>query len=283
MSKHSRRSRWSFLPSLLLLPALAASAAAQTSVVTGRVTGEQGNPLEVATVFITEMNIATQTDAQGRYTITIPAERARGQAVVLRARRIGHVATSRPISITPGSQTQDFVLRQDVNRLSDVIVTGVTAGTEQRKIPFAVATLSTADMPVPSSNALTQLQGKVPGAQIVMPGGRPGQAPSIVLRGPKSLDASGRSQGPLIIVDGVILGGGTQDINPLDIESIEVVKGAAGSSLYGSRAGSGVIQITTKSARNAPAGLRFNVRNEAGFSDIQGEYPFAQRHFVRMD
>ena len=283
MSSHSRRSRWSLPLSLLLLPTLAATAYGQGAVISGRVTAEQGNPLEVATVFITEMNVAAQTDAQGRYTITLPAERVRSQAVVLRARRIGHVATSRPITLTPGPQTQDFVLRADINRLSDVVVTGVTAGTEQRKIPFAVATLSTADMPVPASNALSQLQGKVPGAQIVMPGGRPGQAPSIVLRGPKSLDATGRSQGPLIIVDGVILGGGTQDINPLDIESIEVVKGAAGSSLYGSRAGAGVIQITTKSGRNAAPGLRFNVRNEVGFSDIQGAYPFARRHTVRMD
>jgi TonB-linked SusC/RagA family outer membrane protein len=278
-----RRCTARFLLGLLFLPVLALSASAQATVITGRITAEQGNPLEVATVFITEMNIAAQTDAQGRYTITIPAERVRSQAVVLRARRIGHVAASRPISITPGPQTQDFVLRQDINRLSDVVVTGVTAGTEQRKIPFAVQTLTTAEMPVPSSNALTQLQGKVPGAQIVMPSGRPGTAPAIVLRGPKSLDASGRSQGPLIIVDGAILDGGTQDLNPQDIESIEVVKGAAGSSLYGSRAGSGVIQITTKSAKNAPSGIQFNARNEVGFSDVQGRYPFATRHSMMMD
>ena len=95
MSSHSRGSRWSFALSLLLLPTLAATAHGQGAVISGRLTGEQGNPLEVATVFITEMNIALQTDAQGRYTISIPAERVRSQAVVLRARRIGHVATSR--------------------------------------------------------------------------------------------------------------------------------------------------------------------------------------------
>ena len=283
MSRFSRRSLHSFLLSPLLLLGLAGAAHAQGAQITGRVTAEQGNPLEIATVYITEMNVSVMTDAQGRYTISLPAERVRGQAAVLRVRRIGHVATSRPITITPGSQTVDFVLKQDINRLSDVVVTGVTAGTEQRKIPFAVQTLSTADMPVASSNALSQLAGKVPGAQIVMPSGRPGTAPSIVLRGPKSLNASGRSQGPLIIVDGVILNGGTQDLNPHDIESIEVVKGAAGSSLYGSRAGSGVIQITTKSSRNAAPGVQFNARNEIGFSDVQGAYPFARRHMVMMD
>jgi TonB-linked SusC/RagA family outer membrane protein len=283
MSSHRRRSRWSFALSLLLLPTLAATAYGQAAVISGRLTGEQGNPLEVATVFITEMNIAQQTDAQGRYSITIPAERVRSQAVVLRARRIGHVATSRPITITPGPQTQDFQLKLDINRLSDVVVTGVSAGTEQKKMPFAVATVNAADMPVASSNALSQLQGKVTGAQIVMPSGRPGQAPAIVLRGPKSLNATGRQQGPLVIVDGIILNGGTQDINPLDIESIEVVKGAAGASLYGSRAGAGVIQITTKSSANGSPGVRFNIRNEVGFSDIQGRYPAATRHMLRMD
>lgn len=283
MSRSSRCRLQSFLLSPLLLLGLATIAHAQAAQISGRVTAEQGNPLEIATVYITEMNVSVMTDAQGRYTISLPAERVRGQAAVLRVRRIGHVAASRPITVTPGNQTVDFVLKQDVNRLSDVVVTGVAAGTEQRKMPFAVTQLSTAEMPVPSSNALSQLQGKVTGAQIVMPSGRPGQAPSIVLRGPKSLNASGRSQGPLIIVDGVILDGGTQDINPLDIESMEVVKGAAGSSLYGSRAGSGVIQITTKSGKNAAPGVRFNVRNELGFSDVQGKYPFAERTTLRLD
>ena len=283
MSSSSRSSWKSLLLSPLLLVGLAGAAHAQAAQIAGRVTAEQGNPLEIATVYITEMNISVMTDPQGRYTITIPAERVRGQAAVLRVRRIGHVAGSQPITINPGTQTVDFVLKQDINRLSDVVVTGVTAGTEQRKLPFAVQTLSTAEMPVPSSNALSALAGKVPGAQIVMPSGRPGTAPSIVLRGPKSLDASGRSQGPLIIVDGAILNGGTQDLNPHDIESIEVVKGAAGASLYGSRGGSGVIQITTKSSRNAAPGVRFNARNEIGFSDVQGEYPYARRHMVLMD
>jgi TonB-linked SusC/RagA family outer membrane protein len=247
------------------------------------VTSDQGAPLELANVYIQEMNISVVSDSSGRYSINIPAERVRGQAATLRVRRIGFVAVSMPITISAGTQTHDFALKMDVNRLSDVIITGVSAGTEQKKVPFAVTQLNTADMPVPSSNALAQLQGKVPGAQIVMPSGQPGQAPAIVLRGPKSLNADGRSQGPLIIVDGIIMSGGTQDLNPLDIESIEVVKGAAGSSLYGSRAGAGVIQITTKSGRNAAAGLRFNVRNESGFSDNQGAYPYATRHFLMMD
>src|SRR5688500_2156998 len=74
-----------------------------------------------------------------------------------------------------------------------------------------------------------------------------------------------------------------QDINPQDIESIEVVKGAAAASTYGSRAQNGVIQITTKSGATAQQGTRFNVRVETGIQDIQGAYPFAQRHWLTMD
>ena len=274
---------WSAGLALLGSLTLTGAAHSQAAILNGRVTSDQGATLELANVFIQEMNISVVTDSAGRYSINIPAERVRGQAVTLRVRRIGFVAGSTPVTISAGTQSHDFVLKMDINRLSDVVVTGVTAGTEQRKLPYAATTLSAADMPVPQANALTQLQGKVTGAQIVMPSGRPGTAPSIVLRGPKSLNASNRSQGPLVIVDGVLMAGGTQDINPMDIENIEVVKGAAGSSMYGSRAGAGVIQITTKSAKNAPAGVRFNIRNEYGASDIQGRYPFSTRHAMMMD
>ena len=280
-SKRSWRALSLLLPLLLL--GAAASAAQAQAILNGRVTSEAGAPIELANVYITEMNVSVVTDEEGRYTITIPAERVRGQGVILRARRIGFVAREVPILINQGTQTHDFALRQDVNRLTEIVVTGVSAGTEQRKVPFAVTTLSADEMPVASSNALSALQAKVPGAHIVNPSGRPGQAPSIVIRGPKSLDASGRGQGPLVIVDGIIMEGGTQDLNPHDIESIEIVKGAAGSSVYGSRAGAGVIQITTKSGRNAVPGVRFNVRNETGFSDIQGRYPTATRHTLMMD
>jgi len=146
-----------------------------------------------------------------------------------------------------------------------------------------VTSVDATDMPVPGSNALTSLQGKVPGAQITMPSGRPGTAPAVLMRGVKSINASGRSQGPLMIVDGIILNGSAQDINPQDIESIEIVKGAAASSVYGARAAAGVIQITTKTGKGGPQGVKFNVRAEYGLNDVQSEYPYAQRHMLMMD
>jgi TonB-linked SusC/RagA family outer membrane protein len=267
---------------LMVLMAPGAELLAQGATITGRVLSEQGNTLEVGNVYITEMNISVGLNAQGRYTITIPAERVRSQQIVLRARAIGYVGTNTPMTLTPGPHTHDFLLVRDINRLQEVVVTGMSAGTEQKKTAYTVTALTNQDMPVPGASALSALEGKVPGAQIVTPNGRPGTQASIVLRGPKSIDGN-IGQGPLIMVDGIILNGTMSEINPEDIENVEIVKGAAASSLYGSRAGNGVISITTRSAKNQSPGIRLNTRSELGWQDIAKEYPYAQRTMMMLD
>jgi TonB-linked SusC/RagA family outer membrane protein len=190
----------------------------------------------------------------------------------------------RELTLTPGPHTVDAELRKDINRLEEVVVTGVTGATEQRKTTFAVTSLnSEQDLLVKPASALSAITGKVPGATVVGGAGRPGTAPAIVLRGAKSLNATGRDQGPLIIVDGILLNGNSTDINPEDIESVEVVKGAAGASIYGSRAQNGVISIKTKRASDAAAGLRIEARQEVGADDIQGTYPFPTRTLMMLD
>jgi hypothetical protein len=184
----------------LVTPALAQG---QTAVLTGRVVSEQGQPLPGANVFVPELNISVSTNQSGAFTITVPAARVNGQPIILRARAIGYQPGSRPLSLTAGSQTVDFDLRRDVTELSAVVVTGVTKATEQIKVPFTVTQVDTTQMPVTGSNPLTQLQGKIPGALVVNASGRPGASPSIVLRGPVSLNATGRSQEPLYLLDGV--------------------------------------------------------------------------------
>jgi TonB-linked SusC/RagA family outer membrane protein len=259
-----------------MLAGSASLAAAQNAVISGRVTSDQGRPLAGANVFITELNLSVGTSEAGNYTLTVQGARVRGQTVVLRARAIGQKPDAKSIVLRPGTIRQDFVLAQDVNRLSQVVVTGVTGATEQVKVPFAVARVDEKDMPVAGVNPLTQLQGKVPGANIVSNSGRPGAQPAVLLRGPTSINASGRGQDPLYIVDGVILQGPLPDLNSLDIESVEVVKGAAGASLYGARAGNGVIQITTKSGRGLGDNtVRFGFRTEVGGGDIEREFPLA--------
>lgn len=268
------------------LAALAAAAPAvaqgQGTVITGRVQSEQGQPLPGANVQIGELNVSIGTSAAGTFSITIPAARTRTAPVVLRVRAIGYVPQSRQVSLPAGDQNFNFDLKRDVTQLSDIVVTGVTRATESVKLPFTVTQISEAQMPVAGSNPIAQLQGKVPGAMIVSATGRPGTAPSVVLRGPVSLNATGRSQQPLYLLDGVPLQGGLPDINPSDIENVEIVKGAAAASLYGARAGSGVINITTKTGKNAPAGIRFGIRTEIGAGDIEGKFPLATRNALAM-
>ena len=92
--------------------------------------------------------------------------------------------------LRPGTITQNFVLAADVNRLSQVVVTGVAGATEQTKVTFSLARVDSADMPVAGVNPLSQLQGKVAGAQIVSASGRPGAQPAVLLRGPTSINAT---------------------------------------------------------------------------------------------
>ena len=124
------------------------------------------------------------------------------------------------------------------------MITGVVDPTAGTKVPFTVGRVTKEDMPVPPTNAIASIQGKVAGVAIVPPA-QPGDGISIQLRTPTSIN---KSNSPLFVVDGVILSNvdaSSADLNSLDIESIEVVKGAAGASLYGSRAANGVIQIRT--------------------------------------
>ena len=243
------------------LLAVASPVRAQDAVIRGRVINDRGEALPVATAQLLELNVGVFTNSEGMYVLQIPAARVTGQTVTLRVRTIGHKPSARPIVLHAGEQTQDFTLATDVNLLEAVVVTGVQQATEAARVPFAVSRIDLSQMPVPAANPLTQLQGKVPGAEIVSNSGRPGAQPAVLLRGPTSINGQGRGQDPLYIVDGVIINGGLPDINPEDVDNVEVVKGAAAASLYGSRAGNGVINITTKSARHS---LGFVVHRRAG-------------------
>jgi TonB-linked SusC/RagA family outer membrane protein len=278
-----RRVVWLATAMLGFAGASSAAAQGQSATITGQVVTGRGQPLQGANVLITEMNISVGTNAAGRYTITVPGQRVAGQTVALRVRSIGFKPLSKPVKIVAGSQTVDFALAEDVNRLDEVIVTGVAAGTAARNVPFAVSRIDSTQMPVIGGNAVQQLQGKVAGANITANSGRPGAAPSVVLRGPTSINASGRVQGPLYIVDGILLQGGTPDLNPNDIENVEVVKGAAAASLYGARAGGGVINITTKTGRTAGEGTKVGLRSEFGRNDLPNKFAIATQTALPFD
>lgn len=253
-----------------------------TAVITGRVTSESGAPINGASVFIPSLNVGATANETGAYRLVVAEPRVRGQTVAITARFIGYKPTSRQITLGPGPQTISFQLAVDANRLNEIVVTGVTGATERALVPFSVSRVDSSEMRVVAVNPLSQLQGKVPGANIVSNSGRPGSQPAVLLRGPTSINAYGRSQDPLYIVDGVILNGPLPDLNPQDIESIEVVKGAAAGTLYGSQAAAGVIQITTKSGRSARDGVRFGFRSEVGMNDIERDFGVARNHSLLL-
>ncbi|MDA1081842.1 MAG: SusC/RagA family TonB-linked outer membrane protein [Gemmatimonadetes bacterium] len=282
MRQRSRLSRW--LTAIIAFLAVPAAVSAQGAVITGTVASEGGQRIEAATVYITSMSIGVQTNQQGVYTLNIPAARLQGTPVFLRVRAIGYRADVFEFTPAAGNLEHNFELETDVNRLSEVVVTGSIEGTERSKVPFLVGRLTTEDVPVPSPNPLAALSGKVPGMRIAQANGKPGSAPEIMMRGPSSINASGRSQSPLIIVDGVIMRVGSLDeIGGLDIESVEVVKGAAGASLYGTTAANGVMIIKTKRG-GTQDGVRFNVRSEWGLTDFGSvDYGIPQNMMMGLD
>ena len=168
-------------------------------------------------------------------------------------------------------------LVQGALELQEIVVTGVARGTPKVKLPFTVDKVDIADLPVPPVSAEGWLVGKVPGVKVQSTSGTPGSTSQIMLRAASSISGS---ETPLIIVDNVITTSSFDDIAALDIESFEIVKGAAGASMYGSRAANGVIQIFTK--RGAGFGgrdyNRLQYRNETGVDQQVGRIPLSQNH-----
>lgn len=218
--------------------------------VSGRVvTAGAGRPLSGVQVHLPGLDIGGLTNPEGRYLLqNVPA----GEHEIV-AQNIGYYPASRVVNVPEaGSVVVDFALEVRAISLQGLVVTGVAAETPQSLVPFTVEQVSAAEVQqVAHTSVGGMLQGTLPGVAVVQGSGLPGSEPSFLLRGPTSISGS---QDPLFVVDGVILGGGIADINPQDIQSIEVVKGAAAAALYGSRAQAGVIQITTKSGAGMPEG-----------------------------
>src|SRR5688500_313908 len=246
------------LASLLLLAFTPLVAAAQLTI-TGRVTGDAGNGLPAAQVLIEGTTVGTATNDDGVYRLVVPAPRA---GMVLLVRSIAYKPARQAITETDGTISRDFQLTPDVLRLSEVVVTASRGETERTTLGMTIATVGGEEIaraPVPQIDAA--LSGKVAGALVQQASGTPGGGTSVRIRGLSTLS---RSAEPLYIVDGVIvdnsstqlvdLGGYTSnrlaDLDPNEIERIEIVKGAAAAALYGSRANDGVVQIFTKRGRS---------------------------------
>ncbi len=221
--------------------------------ITGTVTDETGQPIEGVTVALKGTSIATTTDAQGRYNLSV----ADGAGALVFS-MVGYGAAEQAIGT---SQTVNITLTPAVSDLEEVVVVGY--GTQSaRQLTSSIAKVDAEDFAdLPVAQFSQKLQGKLAGVQISQTTGTPGGGMNIRVRGAASITAG---TSPLYVVDGNPITGGISNINPNEIESISVLKDAAATAMYGSRAANGVVLIETKKARSGETVLDYN-----GFTGLQ--------------
>ena len=236
---------------------------AQQKTISGVVSDNSGT-LPGVSVIIKGTVIGTETNFDGKYIIKA------NTGDVLTFSYLGYQSIDKTVG---ASNTIDVIMVEAANVLDEVVVTGVVGATSRKKLSVTVAKVSAKDLEsMPTTSAASALQGKVPGVTVTN-FGQPGSGATILLRGSTNLFGS---QEPLILVDGVIVENGLQDLNTDDIESFEVVKGASASALYGSRAGNGVIVITTKKGKSGKISVTF--KNELGFSKLSNKVDLSNSH-----
>lgn len=291
------RLTFAFSPLLLLLAVLSLiqppDLRAQGRVLSGTViAGETGQRIGYAQVAIPGTSIGTVAAEDGSFRLSgVP-----DGPVTLRVEHLGYRATE--ITVPTSEETVEIVLAYDYLQADEVVVTGRATAVERRNAAISVATVSAQELNrVPAASVEKALQGKVAGADIQKNSGAPGGGISVDLRGVSSI--IGASE-PLYVVDGVIVsnvsipnnqvvvsaanvGSNTSvfqtdevnriaDLNPNDIERIEILKGAAASTIYGSKASNGVVLITTK--RGQPGETRINLTQRFGVFDLSNKLDY---------
>ncbi|MBS1605591.1 MAG: SusC/RagA family TonB-linked outer membrane protein [Bacteroidetes bacterium] len=268
----------------LALAFCASTVLAQTRSITGKVTDEKGEPIPFATILIKGHRQGVSADQNGNFLTKV----APGETVVISA------AGYSPKEIKIGSEsTVNMTLSRNQGAIEEVVVTALGIKRSKNTLPYAAQQITGDDVSrVRSGNAVSALSGKISGLEIRQ-GNAMGGSTNVVIRGNKSFISNNQA---LFVVDGVPFnnsntntatqqrgaggydyGNAAADINPDDIESINVLKGAASSALYGSRASNGVIMITTKQGRRGTnvtvnAGLTVGKIDKSTFPSYQHEY-----------
>ena len=239
---------------LCLILSIPISAFAQLTI-KGAVTDERGEGLPGANIIVIGTTSGTSTDAQGNFALYLPEPEAE---TTIEARFVGYKSARQTIRQNNGLVEVSFQLSVDALQFDEIVVTGLSVAASKKQLGNAISTLNIRQLESTGATSLDKaLTGKLAGALIQQNSGNPAGGVTIRLRGTGTVlgDAD-----PLYMVDGVIvnndspelirLGGGAQnrliDLNPNDVERIEIVKGAAAAALYGSRANNGVVQIFTK-------------------------------------
>lgn len=244
---------------------------APPQTITGGVTDENGQPLPGVTVAIKGTSLGTSTGADGNYTITAPDESS-----VLVFSYVGY--KSREVSVAQGNVI-NVTLEEDVANLNEVLVVGY--GSQSREtVTTAVTKLDPKVLEnVPYANAASAMQGTLPGVRVQSTSGQPGAAPRIVVRGGTSIN-NPNGASPLYIVDGVIRPD-MNDISPDDIESLQVLKDAAATAIYGARGSNGVVILTTKSGK--AGSMRVSYRYDLTVSEVGKTYDLASaREYIHL-
>lgn len=244
---------------------------AQARVVTGTVYDSDGEPALGASVSLKGAKTGVATDFDGKYSINVPNDNA-----VLTFSMVGH----KTVFETVGSRTViDVNLPANAEVLDAVVVTAMGQSQAKSKLNFGVQELKSDEVLAgQSANFVNSLQGKVAGVRVSTSGGSPNSASQIVIRAISSIN-NAQSNEPLFVIDGMpIRGGGSSigDINPSDIETMSVLKGAAASALYGQEGANGVIIITTKSGKEGKVNVAVNggweISNTLNRPSLQKEY-----------
>jgi TonB-linked SusC/RagA family outer membrane protein len=265
--------------------------AQQEAVLTGHVTSEGGTPLPNASVFIEQTREGTLTGTDGAYRLVVPAARVNGQQVTLSVRLIGYRQASDTLALTAGTHTHDFTLVANPLRLGEVVVTGQGLTTTREKLGNVINTVDSAAITRSNeSNIVNAIAAKAPNVEVTSQAGDPGSSSYIRIRGPKTISGTGQ---PLFVVDGVPIDNSTlntegttlqgtvspnraSDINPDDIASIDILKGAAAAAIYGARAGQGVVLITTKKGHSGPT--RYSLSSSYSFDDVTNGIPLQTKY-----
>ncbi len=278
-----RKQYW-FLPALLFF-SFHWSASAQELTISGTVVdANTGEPLLGAAVRVKETGGGAIADASGRFRITVKAASA-----TLIAKLVGY--KERTVVVTESTESLVIRLQEDILRAEEVVVTGLATGIRRENAPNSIGTITAKDLlPAPAQTVDQAFAGKVAGLSIRQNTGAPGGGISLNLRGITTLQ--GNTQ-PLVVIDGVIVsndalnsgltsitdavGGASQssqdqpssrlaDINPNDIEDIQVLKGPAATAVYGSKAAAGVLVVTTKQGK--PGETKIDVSQQFGFNSV---------------
>ena len=263
---------------LLLIVFSLFAVAGYARVITGTVVSESDNePIIGATIMVKGTQRGIATDIDGKFAIDV------NEGDVLSITNVGMLQQTVKIG---KQQSLNIVMKEDSKVLGEIVVTAMGQTQEKKKLNFAVQSLNSDEISAGVSNNLAStLQGKVSGLQILSTGGSPNSAQTIQIRAISSINTSQNNE-PLIIIDGVpVRGGGSSlsDINPNDIESMSVLKGAAASALYGQEAANGVIMIVTKSGKDGKlqvtANATLEVSNATRVPEIQSSYASGSKGF----